>query len=110
MSSHPVKLPSESFKSKAGITRRLQGILRKSPLGEGLYPVDSNLLHELIPYHPDAEVKIGIGIKRFYVGKNTGGTTSFYLERHNGTSTHFSFRKCIINGFTPPTIRDQNGA
>lgn len=52
-----------------------------------------NLLHK----HPDADKKIGVGVKRIWSDRNPvyTHTRNFFLERVDGTTTDFSFMECI---------------
>jgi len=58
-------------------------------------PSDVAFLSSLLERHPNAKVKIGVGISQFrrvWTGK---GTKAFVLDRLDGTSDNFSFYKCI---------------
>lgn len=95
MTSKPVTLSSFKFKSIKATTDFSDDIRLTYELGETINPTDSTFLHELLPFHPEARDKIGVGIKRFYVDKCVHGTTPFYIERLDGTTDHFSAKKCI---------------
>ncbi len=55
----------------------------------------------LLRYHPWSDQKIGFGIKRMWIQKNENyDTRCFWLERHDGSKTDFSFYQCV----QPPSI------
>lgn len=61
-----------------------------------LKPDDFQCVLELIALHPDAQRKIGAGIKRIYCGPSPNGPTrSFFFERKDGTVDDFSFPKVL---------------
>ena len=95
MSIHPVTLPSYSFESKKAATKYFKTMRRSYKSGETISQQHSDFLLELLQYHPEAQTKIGVGVKRFYVDKCVHGTTPFYIERLDGTYVHFSAKKCI---------------
>jgi len=50
----------------------------------------------LLSYHQLAEQKIGCGVKRIWIAKNSEfPTRGFFLERLDGTTTDFSFVQCV---------------
>lgn len=49
----------------------------------------------LIDRHPDAPGKAGVGIKAITVGSNDYNGRCFWIERVDGSSTDFSFMRCI---------------
>jgi len=88
----------EIFPSKKKLTERCQKILHGNKLNQTLPEDDTRFLSSLIEsYHPEAELKIGCGIRRMWVGPNEYGSKGFYLERHDGSSTDWSFVKSISN-------------
>jgi hypothetical protein len=54
-----------------------------------------SFLCALIARHPNATEKAGIGIRHFTVEHAMHGTRCFYLTRHDGTKTDFSYFKCL---------------
>lgn len=57
--------------------------------------VEFDALHDLIERHPDADQKIGCGIAQFKIGAGAYGGKCFHLVRVDGSSTDFSYRKCV---------------
>ena len=95
-----VDLPSISFKSKSEATSYFKDMLNRYRDGEILTPEDDAILFELLQRHPEADDKIGVGVKIFYRERSPIHPTScFHLERHDGITTDFSYISCI-RGFT----------
>ncbi len=96
MARQSVNLPSKCFKSKTEATEYFRKMLNRYNDGEDLNQEDDAILFELLQRHPEAEEKIGIGIKIFYRDKSPIHPTScFHIERIDGTTTDFSFHSCI---------------
>ncbi|MEV0650582.1 DCL family protein [Phytomonospora sp. NPDC050363] len=108
----PVRIGNRSFKTKKAATDACREIRDRYPgdgperppeLNPGLGqrvddPDDIAFIHDLVALHPEAEEKIGAGIKGFVVRVNEngfGGTRCFYVERVDGSSAEFSFPLCI---------------
>ena len=66
--------------------------------GDTVTQQDAKYLMDVLAMHPEAEVKIGCGVKRLYKDK-----ACFWLERLDGTRTDFSYRYCISG--KPPTLK-----
>ena len=60
---------------------------------------DTLFLNEILSMHPDYETKKGGGVKYYFVKQNRYGKCGFNIMRIDGTTTDFSFMKCI----SPPT-------
>lgn len=58
---------------------------------------DDLFLREILKLHPEYYLKKGCGIKGFFRKKNIYGKMGFYILRFDGTTTDFSFIKCISN-------------
>ncbi len=88
----------EVFPSKKKLTERCQQILHGFKINETLPEAETRFLTSLIEsYHPEAALKIGCGVRRMWPGLNEYGGVGFYLERHDGSSTDWSFMKSINN-------------
>lgn len=88
----------EIFPSKKKLIERCQQILHGFKINETLPDSETKFLTSLIEnYHPEAELKIGCGIRRMWAGLNEYGGVGFYLQRHDGSSTDWSFMKSINN-------------
>lgn len=96
MSRHTINLPSRSFKSKAEATAYFREMINRYKNGEDIAPDDEAILFELLQRHPEAEEKIGVGVKLFFRDKSPIHPSScFHVERIDGTTTDFSFISCI---------------
>jgi hypothetical protein len=88
------------FKTKTALTKAIQKILHADRVGSDLNDSDTDFLVDLVArYHPDPDSKIGCGVKRMWRDRNEYNGVGFYLERIDGTTTDFSFKKCL----NPPT-------
>ena len=95
-----VILPSKEFKTKAEATKFFKDMLNRYRDGETLNQDDSKFLYELVLRHP--EIKIGVGVSRFYRDMTPDYPTScFHLERPDGSKTDFSYKTCI-DGYSTP--------
>lgn len=96
MASHPVILPSITFKSKSDAKTFFSNMLNCYKDGDDLSAADDLLLFELLQQHPEADDKIGVGISKFYRDRsNSHPTSCFHLKRHNASCTDFSVPSCI---------------
>jgi hypothetical protein len=96
MPSKTVDLHSISFKSKTEAIAYFKDMLHRYQDGDELTYDDGAILLELLQRHPDADDKIGVGVKHFYRDKALIYPTScFHLERTDGIKTDFSYRDCI---------------
>ena len=66
---------------------------------------DQALLRGLVKHHPEAELKIGVGISHFEIRPSARfKQNTFFLVRTDGSAADFSYRSCI-NG--PASRRQQ---
>lgn len=94
----PVNLPSIQFKKKKDAEDFFRSIRDRYLNGVTIAGMDFQYLWELLQFHPDAEEKIGVGVRRFYCDKSDEGTRCFFIERINGTDIDFSYQwiiRCI---------------
>lgn len=85
-----------AFATKAAAEKHCSTILNKPSLSDE----DSAFLSALIELHHERDQKIGVGIRRFFVGSDLRfGGRCFWIERIDGTRTDFSFKTCL----KPPT-------
>src|SRR5277367_3562126 len=91
----PVTIGSVSFKSKKDAFEHIRGILHRYKDGEKVG--EDQFLRDLLALHQDAVQKIGVGISHFTVSKDPewGTTRHFVAVRVDGSSTDFSFDKCL---------------
>lgn len=88
------------FQTKKSLLERLRAILYDLPPGNDLTAEQTAFVTDLVEQcHPEAENKLGVGVKRMWRNVTDHGSVSFFLERLDGTTTDFSFMKCL----NPPT-------
>ena len=83
------------FKSKTEALACCKAMLARYRDGETINEQDSQVLWDLLQRHPEAREKIGCGVKRFFRDRAIEGTSCFWVERENGTSTDFSYGSCV---------------
>jgi uncharacterized protein DUF3223 len=88
----------QGFATKKALQDFIKGILYRVPVGSRLCPADELVMLDLLTRHPHATEKIGGGIAKIRVVWNPlyPRQRSFWLERHDGTSTDFSYLQCIF--------------
>ena len=91
----PLVLGGITFKTKKALTEHIREIVKSNPLNA---PFKNEVLLDLIKLHQHAERKIGIGIDFFTVTKHPNYKhKGLLLHRLDGSSTDFSWVKCITN-------------
>lgn len=83
------------FKTQKEATKFFKDMLNRYRDNETVNNEDYEILLNLIERHPEAEQKIGCGIKRFYRAQTDMPTSCFWLEREDGTCTDFSYGSCV---------------
>jgi len=68
---------------------------RKLLYKKNLEEQDKIFLKELLKTHPAYNLKVGVGIKDFFIKKTTYGTMGFNIIRTDNSTTDFSFMECI---------------
>jgi hypothetical protein len=86
-----------SFPTKAAATEHFKTILHRQELGTRMTDPDATELLWLLERHPGYDRKVGAGIDYFFVRSNPEWPSQicFHLARVDGTSTDFSYLKCI---------------
>lgn len=90
-----VELSTKSFKTQKEAREYFRAMLNRYVPGERVNPEDSRDLLALIERHPEAPMKIGIGIDYFKVIKTPDGSNCFYIVRGDGSGTDFSYYSCV---------------
>lgn len=80
------------FKTKKQAISTFSHILNSARLGE---PIEEPLLCDLIMHRPRAADKVGTGISYIYAARASYNSRCFHVRRTDGTSEHFSYRKCL---------------
>jgi len=87
-----------SFRTQADVVSYIQSILTKYDLGDVLDESDAAFVYDVLLRHPRADEKIGCGIDDIAVTRleEYGWRNKVFLAiRMDGTSTDFSWRKCL---------------
>lgn len=90
-----------TFDAKTQISNYVKQLLAGAALNKPLMDEEHAVMLDLLTWHPEAEQKIGGGVRTIEVrptpdfGKNTRG---FWLVREDGSETDFSYRKCLEGG------------
>lgn len=91
----PFKTETRSFAKKGDASAFYEGILNRYRPGDVVIEEDADELFALLKLHTDATAKIGVGIVRFEVMTNIGGTQSFKIVRLDNSWDDFSYKHCI---------------
>jgi hypothetical protein len=82
--------------TKQGLSNRARHILHTTIPGRALGSEDFRFMVELLSRHPRADEKIGVGIAAIRVEPDpVWGGGMFVAERRDGSTTDFSYRKCL---------------
>lgn len=82
--------------TKQVLSNRARHILHTTTPGRALEPEDFRFMTELLTHHPRADEKIGVGLQAIRVEPDpVWGGVMFVAERRDGSSTDFSYRKCL---------------
>lgn len=88
----PVTLGSEHFDKKGDAIDFLNAMLNRYDVGDRVSAVDAVFLEAALARNPEAEEKIGPGIKDFSVRTADYGTKCFWVNRTDGTTVKFSHK------------------
>jgi len=89
-----ITLGGREFRTKGEAAKEISRIIHEAPVGVQLdqhFPI----LMDLLRGHPNAEKKIGVGVVFFRVTVNKYKSRSLEAVRPDGTTTDFSYRKCL---------------
>lgn len=96
MPSKPVRLGEFHFSSKKEANQFYSEILNRVTLDEPLTDTDFDYVMALLLNHPQAEEKIGIGVKALKVASGAyAGSRCFHIVRADESVENFSIGKCI---------------
>ncbi len=95
MAGHQVIIGAKAFKSNSEALAFFKEMLGRYRNKQDIAEEDSRLLRKLLERHPDAQEKVGCGVKRFFKASAAHGTECFRLEREDGTTVHFSYEPGI---------------
>lgn len=91
----PIEIGGVAFASKAAAQRHIRGIVNDAPIGP-LSGEAFEFVLALLQRHSRAETKIGCGVASISVrAVQPYGTRCFWITRHDGTETDFSWHECL---------------
>jgi len=82
------------FSSKKDAIHFFRAMLRRYRNNQKITDIDSQALRSLLERHPEAQQKIGCGVRHFLKAPTDEGTSCFWIERDDGTKTDFSYISC----------------
>lgn len=89
-------LGSRSFNSKKAVDDYMRQILHAAVIGRPLTGDDFCAVFDLLLRHPECDKKIGAGVAALTVqAEPRWNTRHFQITRIDGSTTDFSFKKCI---------------
>lgn len=92
---HPVEIGRHQFRRKSDALGFLKTMLNRYCPGGQVGEEDAEFLEMALSRHPNASVKIGIGVERFEVRSADYGTQCFWVIRLDGSEERFSYKKCV---------------
>lgn len=95
MAKPPIIINGIEFKFQKNATEYFKNMLERYRNGQTVKDDDHNMLLALLERHPEADKKIGCGVKRLYKDKTDMPTSCFWIERTDGSKTDFSYRTAI---------------
>jgi hypothetical protein len=91
----PVSYGDLHFKTQTEARAYLNAMLSRYDVGDRVSANDAIILTAALGLHPEAEDKIGSGIKDFSVRTADFGTKCFWVNRTDGTTQKFSHKACV---------------
>lgn len=91
----------QQFEHKGAARAEVRRILHSYPAGHTLKKPDAELIVDLLAMHPEADQKIGCGVRLIRVGprrrrgKLRPAEFCFWVHRLDGSSEPFSYKKCF---------------
>ncbi|HBL12139.1 MAG TPA: DUF3223 domain-containing protein [Cyanobacteria bacterium UBA11162] len=90
-----VVINGREFKSQKDAIEYFKEMLARYRNGQTVIGDDREMLMSLLERHPEADKKIGCGVKKLYKDKTDMPTSCFWIEREDGSRTDFSYRTAI---------------
>lgn len=96
MIAKPQIIANRTFPTKKSLQDEIKRILHQSPLDQKLEGDDYKLIRALLDRHPQAEQKVGCGVRSIFVVKFPPYCScGFELVRIDGSRTDFSYLQCL---------------
>lgn len=91
----PISIGDRTFPSKKDAKQHFKEMLARYADSQTIGGEDSEDLYGLIERHPEAQEKIGCGIRHFFKAGTDRGTSCFWLRREDESITDFSYPTCV---------------
>ena len=95
MARQPIVLNGIEFKFRKDAIEHFKNMLERYRNGQSIAGDDRDMLLALLERHPEADKKIGCGVRRLYKDRTDMPTSCFWIERTDGSRTDFSYRTAI---------------
>jgi hypothetical protein len=95
MPRQPIVINERSFRTQAETIEFFKEMLNRYRNGQDVVGEDNDMLLALLERHPEADKKIGCGVKRLYKDRTEMSTSCFWVERTDGTKTDFSYISAV---------------
>ena len=90
----PVSYGSLHFTKQGDARAYLKAMLDRYDIGDRVGAADAAILAAALALHPEADAKIGSGIKDFSVRSADFSSKCFWVNRTDGTTEKFSYKAC----------------
>lgn len=91
MARNPIIIGNKEFKFQKDALAFFKSMLNSCRTNKAIEGENHELLLAVLERHPEADQKIGVGVKRFYKAPTEMGTSCFWLERIDESKTDFSY-------------------
>lgn len=95
MDREQVTIGTLTFRFKKDAKQFFKEMLARYRNNQDINEGDSDHLQNLVERHPEAQEKIGCGVKRFFKAPTNKGTSCFWIEREDKSRTDFSYITCV---------------
>ena len=95
MPRQPIVINERTFRTQAETIDFFKEMLNRYRNGQDVTGDDYDMLLALLERHPEADKKIGCGVKRLYKDRTEMPTSCFWIERIDGSTTDFSYLSAI---------------
>jgi hypothetical protein len=98
-----IQIGEKSFASKEEAKKAIQTILYRYKPRQEFSPEDAEFIVDVVSLHPEADTKIGPGVKAVFACNVEGySSRGFFLRRSDESIEQFSFNKCL----RPPSPKE----
>lgn len=98
-----IQIGEKTFATKEEAKKAIQEILYRYKPRQEFSSEDAEFIADVVSLHPEADKKIGPGIKAVFACNVEGySSRGFFLKRSDGSTEQFSFNKCL----RPPSQKE----